>query len=276
MEPETQDGGPLTPEQVAEMSAAEVVAIAGDSLPDDPARAPFKRITSPGTTDDGRLFVTIEWDGRKLSLIGVEGPKANGDCRGSCGQTGVAPLVYFADRMAEDWEESVVDRLRVVWDRWHLNDMQPACEHQRADKAFDTSKPLELQHLTWGPRYHDARSAAAAGKLDTEDYATWQRVSSQVTQFFPGLDMPKHPDLWGPLGAELLAAGMLAIEKTKTKPAGWVDYREHPEGLLSKPCPVCGYAYGSAWLHEEVPTDVLEFLRGLPDNADDMPARWRH
>lgn len=29
-------------------------------------------------------------------------------------------------------------------------------------------------------------------------------------------------------------------------------------------------------LHEEVPTDVLEFLRGLPDNADDMPARWRH
>jgi hypothetical protein len=32
-----------------------------------------------------------------------------------------------------------------------------------------------------------------------------------------------------------------------------------------------GYRYGHAWKREEVPSDVLEFLRGLP-NADKQPA----
>lgn len=37
---------------------------------------------------------------------------------------------------------------------------------------------------------------------------------------------------------------------------GWT-YNEHP----SEPCPTCGYKMGTAWLHEELPADVLEFLR---------------
>jgi hypothetical protein len=32
-----------------------------------------------------------------------------------------------------------------------------------------------------------------------------------------------------------------------------------------------GYRYGSAWLTEEVPADVLDFLRSLP-TADRQPA----
>lgn len=51
---------------------------------------------------------------------------------------------------------------------------------------------------------------------------------------------------------------------------GWITREEHPEGLLSHPCPVCGYRYGSAWQREAVPKDVLAFLRALPD-ADRTP-----
>lgn len=51
----------------------------------------------------------------------------------------------------------------------------------------------------------------------------------------------------------------------------WITRAKHPEGLLSQPCPTCGYKYGSAWLHEEVPTAVLEFLSSLPD-SDKTPA----
>lgn len=36
----------------------------------------------------------------------------------------------------------------------------------------------------------------------------------------------------------------------------WVTRKEHPAGLLSFPCEVCGYRYGSAWLREEIPADV--------------------
>lgn len=41
---------------------------------------------------------------------------------------------------------------------------------------------------------------------------------------------------------------------------GWVRPDEHPDGLLTKPCPVCGYKYGSAWLTEDLPESVREWF----------------
>ena len=43
--------------------------------------------------------------------------------------------------------------------------------------------------------------------------------------------------------------------------AMWVDQEEHKDGLLCKPCPTCGYKYGSAWLKEELPQDVIEEIK---------------
>lgn len=51
----------------------------------------------------------------------------------------------------------------------------------------------------------------------------------------------------------------------------WVRRDEHPEGLLAHPCLICGYKYGTAWLHEDVPANVLDWLRQLPD-TDKEPA----
>lgn len=42
---------------------------------------------------------------------------------------------------------------------------------------------------------------------------------------------------------------------------------EHPDGILCKPCPVCGYKYGTSWLMEEVPEDVIDWLFALPDTT---------
>lgn len=39
---------------------------------------------------------------------------------------------------------------------------------------------------------------------------------------------------------------------------GWIRPEEHTAGLLTKPCPVCGYKYGSAWLSEPLPKEVEE------------------
>ncbi len=43
----------------------------------------------------------------------------------------------------------------------------------------------------------------------------------------------------------------------------WITRKEHPHGLLSHPCPVCGYKYGSAWLYEPLPQDVIDFIQPL-------------
>lgn len=38
---------------------------------------------------------------------------------------------------------------------------------------------------------------------------------------------------------------------------------EHPEGLLGRKCPECGYAYGSKWLYEPIPEDDLQKIMDL-------------
>lgn len=38
------------------------------------------------------------------------------------------------------------------------------------------------------------------------------------------------------------------------------------KSYICKPCPVCGYKYGTAWLKEEVPTDVIKWLESLPES----------
>lgn len=41
--------------------------------------------------------------------------------------------------------------------------------------------------------------------------------------------------------------------RNETKTLSWVKPSEHPDGLLCKPCPVCGYKYGTSWLLMPIP-----------------------
>lgn len=50
---------------------------------------------------------------------------------------------------------------------------------------------------------------------------------------------------------------------------GWIRPDEHPDGLLGKPCPVCDYKYGTAWLTEPLPLEVVVELNGLTIDGDD-------
>jgi len=67
-------------------------------------------------------------------------------------------------------------------------------------------------------------------------------------------------------------SGYYVEKKKETKTDGWVSPSEHPEGKLTKPCPECGYKYGTAWKSEEVPQSVIDFLFSLPDT--DMRPAW--
>jgi hypothetical protein len=138
---------------------------------------PFERNVRVGLLDTGYkskavVTVRIKWDGTRLSLVGdIKRPGAS-DIDGG-GQ--------IHDHLAEieDIDLSIPaadrDRLKIEWQRWHLNDMRAGCTHQR-----------------------DAR---------------WN------------MDQ------------------------------------------LSQPCPVCGYRFGSAWLTEPVPEEIVEWLRTFPARA---------
>lgn len=110
----------------------------------------FTMILNPGAVlrggDDGthdvNYFVKIEFDGKNLSFTGVEGPRRNGDCAGSCGQARPADNLIPKG----EWRQDKIYRLDYLWDRWHLNTMRAGCAHQREEgwhlRKIDASKPL--------------------------------------------------------------------------------------------------------------------------------------
>lgn len=222
----------------------------------------FKKILRLGGGHNGSVFVRVEYDGAKLSLVGVEGPKANGDARGSCGQIQdhLDVTVY-----ADGWDAEKVAKLREVWNKWHLNDMRAGCEHQRAN--WDISEKIEVVFYKLTSEAYTtrtlalARAARESAKGQTPELTNTERALILLDKWYD----PPCPDADSPL------SGCVEVKKREQKPAGWVKPEEHPRGLLCKPCEVCGYKYGSAWLKESVPADVLAWLRGLPD-ADMQPA----
>ena len=48
---------------------------------------------------------------------------------------------------------------------------------------------------------------------------------------------------------------------TTTATAGWINFTKHPDGLLMKPCEVCGYEYGSAWLYSPIPDEIIAEIK---------------
>jgi hypothetical protein len=147
-------------------------------------------------------------------------------------------------------------RMAEIWRRWHLNDMRPGCEHQR---EWNTEKKIAVTRYTWGEKFHATRKQAEAGTLAVLDYSAWKELSARVMRVTINSDAPKYPEHHEVKA--LLEAGWIKPEKTETRGAGWIRPVEHPEGLLCKPCPVCGYKYGSAWNYEAIPPEILDEIR---------------
>jgi hypothetical protein len=167
----------------------------------------FKRHTHVGKTPDGDLYVTVEWqlrNGRdELSLTGVIGPKVNGNCRGSCGQTGVPDdMISYA----EGWDAESATRLAEVWDRWHLNAMRAGSPSQEAWlREHPVTAVYPESYLT------KARTALAAADLqpdasllhDGEPYSygsawLYEQVPESILTWLANLpdNAERLPDIW--------------------------------------------------------------------------------
>lgn len=222
-----------------------------------------------GTIDPGNgkmenVFVRVSYVAGNLSIHGVVGPRKNGDCAGSCGQICLS-MKPEEVTPTDDWTADMIRELWEIWDRWHLNDMTPGCEHQR---NWDTKGQIKLNIYKWSRKYYDMRRDAEDGKLSDKDYADYRIVNKKVIEVTCGMNSPKYET---PLVKELLDSGYIELKGTESKTAGWVRPEEHPDGLLCKPCEVCGYKYGTAWLKEEVPQEIISKLESFP-SASVSPA----
>lgn len=87
----------------------------------------FNKIMLLGRGPDGDVWVRASYTDGRLSLVGVEGPKSNGNCVGGAGQIGDHLEIR---EFAANWDGAKVKRLAEIWDRWHLNDMQAGTPRQ--------------------------------------------------------------------------------------------------------------------------------------------------
>lgn len=217
--------------------------------------------------DNVRGFAKIEFTDGRLSICGVIGPMNNGNCRGSAGQCTDS---IKQGTPADGWTKEMLDKLCDIWDRWHLNDMRPYCEHQKelgwAEAAVEE---IVLHHYRLNQdayaKRKDAEKAAIEALRKGEVFAPTKEQT-----FFAAL--PASLDIYEPLPEStaqyyhhkkpLYKGDCGATEK---KIRGWVRFDESEHGILCKPCPVCGYKYGTSWLKEEVPQEVIDWLFALPD-----------
>jgi len=227
----------------------------------------FKRITkiaSMKTHNDGTVsvFVEIGYKNGNLSISGVEGPTRN-NCYGACGQIDMHEWSDYIDPLVD------LEKLRQIWNDWHLNDMSTECEHQAALGWREAAKK-KVTMLT----YEKTTEAYTAGRK-IEEQAMERLKAGECVQLdaeqIRVLSIPwslKIPEGWPEPGPEF------KLKSSEVKGLGGLYPSEHPEGLLGQPCPTCGHKYGSAWKKREVPEDVLQWLYNLPDDAASYP--WKH
>lgn len=144
-----------------------------------------------------------------------------------------------------------------LWERNHLNDMHPDCVHQRkaklSAKVLSISE-LKLDYKKAGSQQRDIekRVIEDVKEIGRAEITKEEQTLLNMPYFLtiPAEDIEKYP--------------LYEVTETKQKTAGWVSPEEHPEGQLGKPCEVCGYKYGTAWVYEPIEKgDLAEIMNIL-------------
>lgn len=226
----------------------------------------------------GALYLTVEIrdtpKGPELSITG-QYPRGGGQCRDALAEV---------ETFAPGWNAELAAEVGRIWERYHLNGTQAGCEHQRAGWDLDKAITFRTYSVDWDVRRAIERNAAAGNGQAKAQLYDLNKAGIKPFTFAPVLALPPGftPVAEQAHGAYLTGWRVRETDsamnrqkhryppillRTETKAASWVRPTEHPDGLLGKPCEVCGYAYGTRWLYEPLPQEVIDRLASLPDGG---------
>lgn len=194
-----------------------------------------------------------------LHITGVIGPRKNGDAY-SAGQC----YDYMRGGTPnEGWTADMLYYLLDTWQRWHMNDMKAGCIHQA---RWDGGKECKLYEYKMGDDTYKRRSRLKDSIHKMLLAGDAVQLSESQRRMLASSYFVKSADAVAPDGYELYKeytkhARELYPMDSDSK---WGD--KHPDGILAKPCPVCGYKWGTQWRAEPVPAEVLQWLEALPDS----------
>lgn len=136
-----------------------------------------------------------------------------------------------------------------LWTKYHLNDMHADCEHACNEK--EASKQLTIY------KYY-LKNENTDDKTENEEHI------EAFNDFFAKYGWSFETTLKPSLMPSYLTQFYEMVEEEK-KNAGWVKYDEtlSPDGILGKPCPECGYRYGSSWNYRPIPEKDKNMIKEL-------------
>jgi hypothetical protein len=226
----------------------------------------FTKVINPATVGDNEsqnygVYIKIEYkqkesDPKKLclSMSGVIGPRANGDCAGSCGQMIDDVLDYNFINWKNGYDLATYKKFIAIWQTWHLNDFKAGCEHQRAEHWGDKKVILYTHKMT-------SETLSAQNSLNKKIEEQLKNIGSFTLK---GKEKALYSLSYSITTNSETPPDGYKLDRAEEKGTGWLTQEEHPDGVLCKPCPVCGYKYGTAWRFEEVPAEVIDWLKSLP------------
>lgn len=164
--------------------------------------------------------------------------------------TGILTGGQCLNTIAEYITDPVFLEILRLWKLYHLNGMHPECVHQAADGWRErASEKLTLYTFTLTTEtireQNSIKNAVIRAAVDGEAL----RLSKEKRLILSLNYSYKHH-------TEKLPASIVKfykLEKTDVNLAGWLSETEHPRGILCKPCPVCGYKYGTSWIYHPIP-----------------------
>lgn len=188
------------------------------------------------------------WNGRHSDIV------AGGQC---------------LDTIAKYINDPVFMEIFRLWKMYHLNDMHPECEHQAAagwrEKAAEkvtlyhwrltreasteqrAAEKSAMTALKAGETFTPSKQQAFIASLSYSLTTHTETLPPELAEYYE----PKKPLFAGDEG------------HTETKTLGWLKPDEHPDGIMCRPCPVCGYKYGTTWNYLPIPEDDEKIIMKL-------------
>lgn len=218
------------------------------------------------------VFCRIELSEKEdKTVLTISGSDVVARSAGQIQDSILAAIAAENRELGSGWSWALLRQFADVWDKWHLNDMRAYCIHQK--ESWDIRRTCFFDVYTM--------KSSVCGDSQRLDRQTKERLLNGETVkwsadeiFVENLPyrnyVPSEPELSAerernPLWSPATIERFFKHENVSAKqPACQTHETEHPYGILSKPCPVCGYKYGSKWLYEPVPENVVEFLKNLP------------
>lgn len=191
-------------------------------------------------------------NGPEFSASGWIGSRCGGQC---------------LDEIAQYVKTPLFREIYEFWKLYHLNGMSAACEHQRSAGWTETASETVTAYIY--TLNHDAITEKNAAERRIIEAAKRGETVTPTKEEQNALNREYEITCFdeGETPAEI--GKYYKLKRTETKRLGWLRETEHPRGILCRPCPVCGYKYGTSWLYSPIPEKDLQRIREIIKEAND-------